>query len=757
MKLSIYNIHYSWMARTTAVLLSLLFFNSVYAQVTKYERLHCVGRQSFNFIPSTSQHPFLYKNKDLLVVYSDRDGNKAYSNRFAQRVLGEQKMGSPYYVVDEKNGSCKLVAASPSIVGKPKGMLSLFYGSKRHLKDAASAPFVGWIPKDRLLPFGHAFVSPSNNLPIKFRVGTTAINRLFNLHPYCSIDSILVFKDPFFDNKTSKSVCWGQIVYAYKYDESKQAVLISDRPTLNDTERKVLGWVPSDMVVEVGQNSSCLLENERIGEFPLQSNFILFHNTNNKSKDNVTKLPVSVWDDERSYIINIKGENFPVAEIKRMNNGSRRLNVHLLFFEKDRAEVRALASSLQDIAMKIPHTFQTSFSMTSISENGNQHLKCTPNYAQWLTFLEKTTSAHANGTTSSVGFEAAINTIFSETPYVKFENDVFIVLGTDEIPTFTSDIKPKLAARSACLLFVQLYNKDNTSYQNFILQSKELLDANIAGYMNFITQYIADPKLDKPSLFKELSTDNENAYLLDVPQNSIATGGLVFPKANGRLSNPGLSNILDTLFVQISTKDSELITSLTKCKNKLGVQRAVPTKYVEQLCKASSLSIKNLDRVSINETIYAKIQPNDSVLNDTTSGYLFNANELKALFDGWRELMPYFTSGMGKKEVKILRKLYHRQCRSINDIYRRKVLSGKSLLSSLFYYKIGVPPIEERSRMMRIKDLTWKKCQLNGWDTSYHNMYQRLLRLEKLFKSNKLRTIEVSGVTYHFIPTQEML
>jgi len=757
MKLSIYNIHYSWMARTTAVLLSLLFLNSVYAQVTKYERLHCVGRQSFNFIPSTSQHPYLHKNKDLLVVYSDRDGNKAYSNRFAQRVLGEQKMGSPYYVVDEKNGFCKLVAASPSIVGKPKGMLSLFYGSKRHLKDAASAPFVGWIPKDRLLPFGHAFVSPSNNLPIKFRVGTTAINRLFNLRPYCSIDSILVFKDPFFDNKTSKSVCWGQIVYAYKYDESKQAVLISDKPTLNDTERKVLGWVPSDMVVEVGQNSSCLLENERIGEFPLQSNFILFHNTNNKSKDNVTKLPVSVWDDERSYIINIKGGNFPVAEIKRMNNGSRRLNVHLLFFEKDRAEVRALASSLQDIAMKIPHTFQTSFSMTSISENGNQHLKCTPDYAQWLTFLEKTTSGHTNGTTSSVGFEAAINTIFNETPYVKFENDVFIVLGTDEIPTFTSDIKSKLAARSACLLFVQLYNKDNTSYQNFILQSKELLDANIAGYMNFITQYIADPKLDKPSLFKELSTDNENAYLLDVPQNSIATGGLVFPKANGRLSNPGLSNILDTLFVQISTKDSELITSLTKCKNKLGVQRAVPTKYVEELCKASSLSIKNLDRVSINETIYAKIQPNDSVLNDTTSGYLFNANELKTLFDGWRELMPYFTSGMGKKEVKILRKLYHRQCRSINDIYRRKVLSGKSLLSYLFYYKIGVPPIEERSRMMRIKDLTWKKCQLNGWDTSYHNMYQRLLRLEKLFKSNKLRTIEVSGVTYHFIPTQEML
>ena len=64
--------------------------------------------------------------------------------------------------------------------------------------------------------------------------------------------------------------------------------------------------------------------------------------------------------------------------------------------------------------------------------------------------------------------------------------------------------------------------------------------------MGFITKYIADPKLDKPSLFKDLSTDDENVYLLDVPQNSIATGGLVFPKVNGRLSNPGFSNILDT-------------------------------------------------------------------------------------------------------------------------------------------------------------------------------------------------------------------
>ena len=758
MKLSIHYISCKSMKRFIPTLLFLLSLNnSAYGQVTKYERLNSIGRRTFNFVPNAQKIPTVRKNKDLLVVYSDREGNKAYSNHFAQRVLSEQKIGSPYYVTDERNGFYKVVTASQSIVGKPKGVLSVFYGSKHHLKDAVSAPFVGWIPKDRLLAFGHAFVSPSNHAPVKFRVGAASTGRLFSLRPYCKADSVLVFKDPFFGEKTVQSIGWGQIVYAYKYDESKQAVLISDKPMLNDPARKVLGWVPSDMIAEVGQNDAYILNEEQINGQPLQSDVLFLFNGNKDSLENRINLPLAVWDTDRSRIINIKGGDFPVSEIRRMYNGSKNLNIHLLFFEKDKAEVKALASTLQSIAMKIPQTFRVGFSMTSISDNGNRHLKCTSDYGQWLSFLEKTTSGHAGAVTSSAGFQAAVNTIFNETPYVKFENDVFIILGTDEVPTFTPAIKVKLAARSACLLFVQMYNKDNTAHQNFILQSKELLDDNIAGYMGFITRYIADPKWDKPSLFKDLSTDEENVYLLDVPQNSIATGGLVFPKINGRLSNPGFSNILDTLFVQIATKDRELLTSLTECRNKLGVQRAVPTAYVTNLCKASSLSVADIDRSSVSETIYADTVLNDSTLSGTVRGYLLDGNEIKALFDGWRDLMPYFSSGIGKKEIKMLRKLYHRQRGNINGTYRRKVLSNQSPISDLFYYKTGIPATEELSKVVRIKDLTWKKCETNHWNTCYPQMYERLVRLENLFKSDKLRTVKIAGTTYYFIPKQEML
>ena len=753
--------HYIYNKRMTRVIPALLFLislnNNANGQVTKHERLNSIGRHTFNFAPSTKKSPSVKKNKDLLVVYSDRAENKAYSNHFAQRVLSEEKIGSAYYVTDEKNGFYKVVAASQSIVGKPKGFLSAFYSSKHHLKDAASAPFVGWIPKDRLLTFGHAFVSPDNNAPIKFRIGAVSASRLFSLQPYGKADSISVFKDPFFGEKTAQSVSWGQIVYAYKYDESKQAVLISDRPMLNDPTRKVLGWVPSDMVAKVGQNYTYVLNDEYINGQPLQSELLFLANGNRDDLETRVNLPLSVWDTDRSRIINIKGGDFPVSEIKRMYKGSKHLNIHLLFFEKDKAEVKALASTLQSIAIKIPQTFQTKFSMTSISDNGNRHLKCTSDYGKWLSFLEKVTSGHTGSGATTAAFQDAVNTIFNETPYVKFANDVFIILGTDEVPSFTPTAKAKLATRSACLLFVQMRNKDNTAYQNFTLQSKEALDDNISGYMGFITNYIADPKWDKPSLFKDLSTDEENVYLLDVPQNSIATGGLVFPKTNGRLSNPGFSNILDTLFVQIASKDKELITSLTDCKNKLGVQRAVPTAYVTNLCKEAALSPAELDRNSISETIYADSVLNDSALSNTINGYLFDMNELKALFDDWRDLMPYFSSTLGKKEIKTLRKLFYRQNSSINSTYRRKVLSRNSSISDLFYYKTSVPAVEGASKNARIKDLVWRKCKVNHWDTIYPQVYERLIKLEKQFKSGKLRTMKIAGTTYYFIPKQEML
>ena len=65
-------------------------------------------------------------NNDIHIVFSDRSHNKAYAEPYAQRVLSEQKMGSPFYVIGEKNGYYKVVAANQELLGSLRDSLHLF-------------------------------------------------------------------------------------------------------------------------------------------------------------------------------------------------------------------------------------------------------------------------------------------------------------------------------------------------------------------------------------------------------------------------------------------------------------------------------------------------------------------------------------------------------------------------------------------------------------------------------------------------------
>ena len=65
-------------------------------------------------------------------------------------------------------------------------------------------------------------------------------------------------------------------MYAYKYDASKQAILVSDRPSLSDSTRTALGWIPADLTAMVGQNHVYLLDANypEFAGFPLGSKLL---------------------------------------------------------------------------------------------------------------------------------------------------------------------------------------------------------------------------------------------------------------------------------------------------------------------------------------------------------------------------------------------------------------------------------------------------------------------------------------------------
>ena len=85
-------------------------------------------------------------------------------------------MGSPFYVIGEKNGYYKVVAANQELLGQPKGLFAPLYSGRTHFKDAKKSPFVGWIDKNAVLEFNHSFVSKDNNFPLRYRVGATKLH-----------------------------------------------------------------------------------------------------------------------------------------------------------------------------------------------------------------------------------------------------------------------------------------------------------------------------------------------------------------------------------------------------------------------------------------------------------------------------------------------------------------------------------------------------------------------------------------------------
>ena len=743
-----------------------LFFTATQsgqAQVARYDKTQAVGDKSFNYPTEDVQKHKTHKNKDIRIVFSDRDHNKAYATPYAQRILSEQKLGAPFYVIGEKNGFYKVVAANQSLLGQPKGMFAPLYSKKNHFKDAKNSPFVGWIDKNNVLEYNHSFVSKDNNFPIRYRIGASSISRLANLKTFFASDTLSLYNDPFFLEKKDDKLLSGQIVYAYKYDASKQAVLVSDRPTLSDSTRTALGWIPTDLAAMVGQNRVYLLDTTYpdFCNLPLGSNLLFtaggnWANTSANQKIAVN-VPLSVWDRTKSMLVNIKGEDVSVSDIDQLIEGCKKMNIHLIFYSQDRMQVRNLLNALQGLEGKFGKASQVRFSATAVSDKGNKHLALTSDFGSWIDFLANATAPNTLPVSGGAGFHAAMNKIFSETPYTKFENNVFIILGTDEFPTFTSEINAEMYTRSATLFLAQMLGRLTPSYQSFILQSKTLLDNNTSEYMSYAKDYLCASDWSKGGLFTDISTESENAFVLDAPKNGIVTGGFVYPRLDTELTNTGFARVLDSLFVRIDERNQKLVAVSTDAENQYGALRAIPTQEMVNTTKDAGVPVESIEKNNINDLYFKEMLISPMELSTYDEGYLFDAVELKNLLEGYRALMPYFhADSLSNQQLFELRRNFKLQSDLVNRLSYRTVLKNKSSISSVFYHRLSVPSSDVLNNIVRVKDITRKKCDESKWEAAYKEMLDRLVDLESRFKSGRLRTVLVAGKTYYFVPIKEV-
>lgn len=749
----------------------------VSGQVSALDRTRTTGKNIFNYRPGEEKNPTVKKDRSNLIVYSDRNGNQAYEDAYFQRKRGKQEIGVPYYIIDEENGNYSLVRANQDIIGKPKVFYSFLLSKKRHFKDPSKVEYAGWIPTDNILMFDHAYIDKENNQPVKFRVGLTQPNRLLDMGKYFSGDTLSVFGEPLLKNRMEGGLLSGQIVYAYKYDKSKRSVLVSDCPTLDDDSRKVFGWIPSDLIAEVGQNRSFLLSDRNysdsipgltdthdtlhIHEASLQSK-ILFDCAGNAQQASLSEsghtninIPVLVWNRRWNNLINIKGGNVHSYDIRRMEKENNLVNIHFLYFEREQQRANMLCNTLQNMKLKLSPDVQYRFTATCISNSGNRYSQVLSDFSQWIEFIT-TDSIQISSSRGNSGLNNALSNIINTINGNVFDKNLFIILGSNQNLKINESLITRAGQKSASFLFVQTNRSYDTPYQDFVLQAKSTLDELSRQYVNHIANYIVDDKLIKPELFRNLETDEANIFLFDVPSKSLSAGGIIFPKGRGILHNTALELALDSINLNIQMTNETLLKSLQYHENKLGALRSRPTtdlkEIVRKVYKNDTLRMERMSRNSVSDIYFTKLSVPDSSLCKYEEGYVFNEKELEDLLQNYRGLLPEFADSIQKKEFRVLRRVYRKQRNSINRSFHRKLLKRNAAISDLFYYRTGIPAEEELLYNLKIRKLKQRKCKKNGFHSTYPAVIDKLKILEGMYAEQTFETVSISGETYYFIP-----
>lgn len=752
---------------------------TVWGQVSVWDKARIIGRTGFNYSPDADFYPSSKKNRTNRIVYSDRSGNQAYEDPYFQYKRNQHEIGTPYYIIGEENGTYELVQAEPDIFGKPKTFFSFLLDKKRHFKDPKKVSYIGWIPTDNVLMFSHAYIDEKNNQPIKFRVGITDLKRLFNLTQYFSEDTLNVYGEPYLKNRLKGGLLNGQIVYAYKYDKTKRTVLVSDCPSLEDSSRKIFGWVPADLIAEVGQNRAFLMGQEnlsdsilgtqnvvdtfQIHEANMQSRILFDYAGNTKyplfseQENTEINVPVTVWNKHWNNLINIKGGNIFASDIRRMDKEQKKVNIHFLYFNSERKQAGIFRNTLQNMKLKLSPEKDYSFTATCISTNGNRYSSLTSDFVEWLDFIGND-SVYKKSLPSlkHAGLDAALRQILGDIDGPIFEKNLFVILGSKQTLNIKPDIAMKLAQKSSCLLFVQMNRSNDIPYQDFILEAKSVLSNLSDEYVDFISNYIVDDGLVKAELFRNVETEDANIYLYDVPSQSLSVGGIIFPKRQETLQNATLELALDSINSHIETINNNLLSSLYYHERKLGTLRSRPSCDLKKIFKrsalADSMQLAAINRNSISDAYFIKLSVPDSVLLKYKDGYIFSETELESLLQNYRGLLPEFADSICKKEFRVLRKVYRKQRKSMNRTFCRKVLKKKSVIADHFYYKTGIPANEELLQDLKIRHLKVRKCRKNNFHDIYPTLIDKLKNLEGMYMQNSYETVMIAGETYYFIP-----
>ena len=776
--------------------LFLCFTHSYHAQIRKNQNVKKTDQGTYNFRGATDEESSQKKDKSFYIVYSDRSENTAFDDAYAQKRRVSQPFLKAYFVINEENEYLELVAYDPKLIGKPEGLTSMFLSGKYSFTDSKEAEYIGWIHKNRLLHYTQAESSKLNYRPVRYLLGIKKLSTLFNIEKFVEDDKVKLSLDPAFKRKSGKSLSLNQIVYVYKKNERETAVLISNKSQISDADsaERIMGWVPNELVSYIGQHQIFRTDSIDSIVFYQPAYFsqievlqrselgspIVFNTGENTAyrvmeKDTAdVMVPTSVWDHSLNTLTNVEGDELLISKIDEIEDQNKNINFHFIFDSSKEARLKQikLMSSLQRIWLLYAENaeyseYKFTFSTSSYGSNEFYFFKQTTSFPEWIEYINKVLLNDPNvrkTMVNDIGIERCFNYMLTTTDSIDFSTNILIVSGMKAFTRISgrtkTDLTKRLARASARLIFFQLANNSDDVYQEFILQSKDLLGRVALEYANFIKSFTVDNHLVKEKNIFAPIPAQDNLYVYDSPNSSNYQGGIGFAKMNSELLPTSFDLVLDSVLSHTLKTSKIYLKSLAEYNSKLGFLRSRPSKFIEKNVDKDSTyqdQVALLPRNSLEEK-YNRYERVLIAQNKLTTFYLLNDSEIQILIDNYKSLVPLFSGEVTKRERKLVYNIYQENVKNLNELFLNKTLDDRNSVAELIFIKSGLPVGSQVLHDMKLKDvMKRRKMDHEVFQKLFLDLRKKVDALESIYTKELNMTEDYDKTTkYYYIPVDNL-
>ncbi|NIG57600.1 type VI secretion system protein TssR domain-containing protein [Chitinophaga sp. Cy-1792] len=590
--------------RVIVLLIATLFCIRADAQFYSGKRIEKMPA-NFRYPTQQTKDPSGKTDASAWIVFSDSEGNYTTTTPGGTLVFKKLNFMQPFFVSDEKSGYLRLVKYDPSILKK---------GSR--IGDKRKAVSYGWIPRSKVLMWQKALVDERTRFPYKAVGIISGAGPIMQPKYYFAHDSIIVYNSPELQTPASEKLKLNDLIYIYKFSEDGKKALVghSSQLTADSAVSLTSGWVSADVVHLWG--SRLYVGAGDASSFDEDSAAASYFNTHLKpvSPDGgnfeydplldpgnpvFRSIPVvqrpglglhlpyksaiaeNVFDKSSNTVINIKGTRIDYNNYLHLRRFGNHVNV--IFVVDGGSAMRDFLPGITNTIQNFEDVFgkkgyaSYNYRYGAVIYRGNDGcsqargmnvFEPSDNFSRVVDFINKQAgiTQRCSGTVTDQPYYEGLLEAVKILKRYPMQTNIIIVAGstgnTSKSGPSEDQLVRGLSDVDARMLVFQVYNKFDPSFNNFVLQSRQILErtAQIEADQKKL-RMVKGEGLAVTQQFNTAYTDSVS-YYLNYPDGSLIPGAIVFPGRGAVKTNREMMMALNRFLGEVYTDNKQIIKSL---------------------------------------------------------------------------------------------------------------------------------------------------------------------------------------------------